>query len=113
MKTKTVTQYAKGKAIASYASMSLAARLSGTDLSNLSKNIRGVRGSAGGYSWKLGSNVSRRGPVINAYTPETTTAPVATFANLDTIREATTVRFEQVAAVLGGKRRSASGLIWK
>ena len=111
MKTKTVTQYAKGRAIASYASMSLAARLSGTDLSNLSKTVRGRRNTAGGYNWKQGQNVAKRGAIVTAYAP--TGEAMATFANLDIVRNETTVRFEQVAAVISGTRKSANGLIWK
>lgn len=111
MKTKTVTQYANGRAIASYASMSLAARLSGTDLSNLSKTVRGRRRTAGGYNWKQGQNVSKRNVRITASVP--TGETVATFANIDVIRNDTTLRFDQVFAVLSGTRKSASGLIWK
>lgn len=110
-KTVSVTQYAKGKAIATYASMALAAKLTGARANHISEVASGNRNTAGGYGWKRGALVNKKAATVTASTP--TGESVAVLTTLDAIRNSTVVRTNRVVEALAGKRKTANGLIWR
>jgi hypothetical protein len=107
-KTVPVTQYYKGKPIATYTSMSVAARLSGAYVSNISEVVNGGRSTAGGYSWK---RAGARSGSIFAYT--TGGSLVASFRGQEGLESGvTSVPISRVLQVLRGQRATAGGLVW-
>jgi len=107
MKTVPVTQYLNGKLVASYASMRVAAELSGARANHISEVANGVRKTTGGFSWKRGA--VRKG-AIAAISKGTV---VATFNNIEAVGNATNVRTSYVLEALSGKRKTVSGYNWQ
>jgi len=109
IKTVAVTQYYRGKAVATYTSIAAAARLSGARANHISEVVSGERNFAGGYSWKRAGG-ARTGNV-RAYTPGGEL--VAQFRGLDGLETGvTTVPRNRVLSVLRGERGTAGGLVW-
>lgn len=108
IKTVAVTQYYRGRPVATYTSIAAAARLSGARANHISEVVSGDRNFAGGYSWK---RAGARTGNVHAYT--TTGQLVASFRGMEGLESGvTTVPRNRVLSVLRGERGTAGGLVW-
>lgn len=108
IKTVPVTQYYKGRAVATYTSIAAAARLSGARANHISEVVSGDRNLAGGFSWK---RAGARSGNVHAFT--TTGQLVASFRGLQGFEAGvTSIPRNRVLSVLRGERTTAGGLVW-
>lgn len=108
MKTVPVTQYYKGKPVATYTSMAVASKLSGARANHISEVVGGVRGSAGGFSWKRAG--ARKG---NIFAYSTKGGLVASFRGITGLESGvTTIPRNRLLQALDGQRATAGGYVW-
>lgn len=107
----SVAQIYNGKTIAYYRSAGVAAFFTCTDRSNINKVIRGVRESAGAFSWDR-TNTSTRGKgKVIASTPSGEV--VAVFENMEAVEAASLfLRPARIKAVINGTKKTAYTYVW-
>ena len=108
-----VSQIDGKNVIAKYASMALAEEMTNASSAHISKVVRGIRNTAGGYKWKRTSKVnsiSSKNPGINMLDEYGNV--IASFADVNVASSITEIPVHRINAVLDGKHKTAGGYHW-